>query len=275
MSRSSFSKYPVTAFFILTFVISWGAILLIFGKEGIPATKELQEQIGMVILLGPALASIILILIFDGGKGLRDLGSRLVKWRVSAKWYIIALLIAPLSTVLCVLILSLFTEDYQPVFVNSDDVSGLLLLGIIGGVTIGLFEELGWTGFAIPRLLPKFNIYKTGILVGLIWGAWHFVLFWEDDSFLKTIPFLLLMARLFAWLPAYRTLMVWVYKNTQSLLVVILMHASLVASLAILDPAILGKDLLVFILIRAFVLWGIVAVIAYFRKREKRQEAGG
>ena len=60
MSKSYIHKYPVASFFILTFVISWGAILIIFGLEGLPVTKELQEKIGMVILLGPTIAGILL-----------------------------------------------------------------------------------------------------------------------------------------------------------------------------------------------------------------------
>lgn len=270
MNKSSLSKHPVLIFFILTFVISWGAILLLFGFEAIPATKEMQEKIGMAILLGPTLSGILLIMLHDGLSGIRQLGSRLVHWRANIRWYLVAVFTAPLSTLLCVLIFSLFTSAYHPPVLNSNDPSGILLLGIIGGLTIGLFEEIGWTGFAIPRLLRKLNIFKTGMLLGLIWGAWHFILFWENDSFHRTIPFLLLLARLFSWLPAYRILMVWVYEGTKSLLIIILMHASLVASLAILDPLVSGKDLLIYIVIRAAVLWSIVAVMAIFRNRAKR-----
>lgn len=272
MSKIYISRYPVITFFILTFIISWGAILIIFGSDGIPATKELQEKIGMAILLGPAIASLLLISLFNGRKGIKQLGSRLVQWRVNVKWYTLAFLLAPLSTLICVAILSFFTSEYHPAIWASNDPSELLTLGIVGGLTIGLFEEVGWTGFAIPRLINKFNIYQTGILVGLIWGAWHFILFWENDSFNKLIPFLLLLARLFAWLPAYRILMVWIYKRTQSLLVIILMHASLVASLATLDPIISGADLLIYILIRSVVLWLIIAFVAIIGNRIKQHE---
>ena len=272
MDISCISKYPVAAFFILTFIISWGAILAIFGTDGIPATTDLQEQIGMAILLGPAIASLLLIMIFDGTKGIRQLGTRLIRWRANVKWYAVALLTAPLSTLVCLLALSFFVTDHHPAIFNSSDVSSVLLLGIIGGLTVGLFEEIGWTGFAIPRLIKRFNIYATGAIVGILWGAWHFILFWENDSFVKTIPFFLLLARLFAWLPAYRIIMVWVYDHTRSLLIVVLMHASLVASLATLDPIIQGKDLLFYILIRATVLWIFVGIIAMNRKTRKRND---
>ena len=272
MRKSYISEYPVATFFALTFFISWGAILILFGQEAIPATVELQEKIGMAILLGPTITCLLLISVFEGVKGLHNLIARLFNWRANVKWYAIALLTAPLSTLLCVFTLPFFTSNYPPAILTADETSSLLLLGVVGGLTIGLMEELGWTGFAIPRLLQKFSIITTGITVGAIWGLWHFILFWEDDSFSNVHAFLLLLARLFAWLPAYRILMVWVYENSQSLLIVILMHASLVASLATLDPTINGKDLLIYILIRAVVLWTIVGIVAIIRKRTIKKE---
>ncbi len=262
------TRHPVAVFFFLTILISWGAILLIFGPGGIPATAELQQQIGMTILLGPVVAGLLLIFLTEGARGLRALGKRLARWRVGAVWYAVALLTAPLSTVVAVLLLQLFVPGHRPAILGSPDASGLLVLGIVGGLTVGLCEELGWTGFATPRMGKKHMFLYTGAIIGLVWGAWHFILFWEDDTFSGTLPFLLLLARLFSWLPAYRILMVWVHEHTRSLFVVILMHAALVASLATLDPVIGGRDLLAYIVIRAAVLWALVAVVAVAAKRK-------
>jgi hypothetical protein len=98
-----------------------------------------------------------------------------------------------------------------------------------GGLLAGFFEELGWTGFAIPRLRLRFA-------TGLLWGAWHFPLFREGDGFSGMPPLALLVVQLFAWLPAYRVLMVWVYERTGSLLVAMLMQANLSASKLMLQP---------------------------------------
>ena len=260
------NKYSVLIYFVLTFFISWGAILLLFGSDGIPATDEMKEQIGMTILLGPTIASILLLLIYDKSKGLSMLLSRLIRWRLNFRWYILALLIAPGSTLISILIFSIFSENYHPVIFTSENPTNLLLFGIIGGLTVGLFEELGWTGFAAPRLRQNFSIIKTGIIIGIVWGAWHFILFWEEDSFSINLAFFLLLARLFSWLPAYRILMVWIFERTKSLFIIILMHASLVISLATIDPIISNKELLIYILIRAVILWIIVAILAIFRK---------
>jgi len=141
-------------------------------------------------------------------------------------------------------------------------------MGIVAGLFVGLFEELGWTGFAIPRMKLKYSVLTTGLIVGLLWGAWHFLLFLEADSFSELLPFGLLLARLFSWLPAYRILMIWVYDNTESLFVVILMHASLVATLMVIDPVLSGGSLLTFIIARAVVLWVIAGLVTMARQQK-------
>ncbi|RAJ11511.1 CPBP family intramembrane glutamic endopeptidase [Arenibacter echinorum] len=259
--KSIFSKHPVLIYFALVFIISWSMVVLLFGTKGIPATGELQESIGMTILLGPSISGILLTLIYDKRKGLQIMFSKLLKWKIGLKWYFIALLTAPLTTLLGILLFSFFSENYSPNFVTSDDLFSLISLGIIGGVFVAIFEELGWTGFAIPKLKSRFGVFNTGMIVGILWGAWHFILFWEKDSFSKTLPFLLLILRLFIWLPAYRIIMVWLYDNTSSLLIIVLMHTSLVASLVIIDPTLSNTELMIYILIRAIILWAIVGSI--------------
>jgi hypothetical protein len=108
---------------------------------------------------------------------------------------------------------------------------------------------------------------ETGLIVGLLWGAWHFLVNLEADTFSGVLPFALLIARLFTWLPAYRVLMVWVYDRTESQLVVTLMHVSLVATTGILDPVISGGSLLVFLLAKAAVYWLIVAAVFFTKQR--------
>jgi hypothetical protein len=71
-----------------------------------------------------------------------------------------------------------------------------------------------------------------------------------------------LSAQLFAWMPAFRVLMVWVYDRTESLLVAMLMHASLTASTLILQPLTTGVNLLTYLLVFGAAVWVIVAVVA-------------
>ncbi|GAB4537753.1 MAG: hypothetical protein Kow0063_24930 [Anaerolineae bacterium] len=237
----SFTKgHLLPTYFALTFAISWGVILIVVGPGGVPITTDQVVALGMAMLLGPSVAGILLTGLASGRAGLREFQSRLLRWRVGARWYAVALLTAPLSTAAVLLALSLLAPEFLPAIFTSDDKAALLLMGIAGGLMVGFFEELGWTGFAIPRLRQRYGVLTTGLMVGLLWGAWHFIMFWESDSFSGALPLALLLARLFSWLPAYRVLMVWVYDRTESLLVAMLMHVSLVASLMIIEPSLAG-----------------------------------
>jgi membrane protease YdiL (CAAX protease family) len=196
-----------------------------------------------------------------GKNGFLDLGSRLIRRRVNIRWYGVALLTAPLSTMLVLLVLSLFSSGFSPAFMTADEKNILLVMWIAGGIIVAFFEELGWTGFANPWLRKRYRVFTTGLLIGVIWGAWHFLVNWESNTFSGVLPFVLLLARLFTWLPAYRILMVWLYNRTESLCSVILMHLSLVATTGIIDPVLDGEKLLVFLLVKAAVLWAVVFIV--------------
>jgi len=257
--KSLITGRPALAYFVLAFAISWGAVLIVAG--GVPVSEDQLALLGVAMLLGPSIAGLALTGLVYGRSGFRDLRTRFFKWRVNARWYAVALLTAPLSMAAVLLTLSLFSSDFVPAIVNADKKLVLLLSGIAAGLTVGIFEEIGWTGFAVPRLRERYSVlFAGGIIVGLAWGAWHFIVFWESDSFSSVIPFALLLARLFSFLPFYRVLMVWVYERTESLFVVILMHASLVASLVIIEPPLTDPDLLIYILARA-VVWGVIATV--------------
>jgi membrane protease YdiL (CAAX protease family) len=265
--KAFIKRHPLPTYFALTFTISWGAILLVVGPGGIPVAREQLWMLGLAMLLGPSAAGILLTGLTSGRAGLRGLLSRLLKWRVGARWYAVALLTAPLSTGAVLLALSLLSTEFVPAMFTSDHKATLVLAGVGAGLLVGLSEELGWTGFAVPRLRLRDGVLGTGLMVGLLWGAWHFLLFWESDSFSGAFSLALLLGRLFSWLPAYRVLMVWVYDRTGSLLVATLMHVSLVASTVIVEPPLAGEGLLTYILVRAAVLWVLAAVVAVVHRR--------
>ena len=254
-------RHSLLVYFTLTFVISWGAVLILAGPNGIPVAEDQAVVLGMALLLGPSVAGILLTGLTSGRDGFREALSHLLTWRVSARWYAVALLTAPLSAVVVLLVLSLFSPDFTPLLFISDDKASLILMGLVAGLMVGCVEELGWTGFAIPLMRLRYSVFATGLTVGLLWGAWHFIMFWESDSFSGTFPLAILLVRLFSWLPAYRILMVWVYDRTESLLVVMLMHVSLVAAMIFFDPPLTGWGLLTYLLARAAVLWAIVATV--------------
>ena len=277
--KNFIKRHPVLTYFVLTFIFTWGCMAIAVYPGGFPITEEQFETAGafvyVAMLVGPSGAAFLLIGLIDGRPGFREMFSRLIKWRVGARWYATALLTAPLLITTILYVLSFFSPDFQPAIFTSDNKPAVVLSAIAAGLAVGLFEELGWTGFAVPRLKRRFGVLKTGLIVGIVWGAWHFLPFWESDTFSAAFPLLLLLGQLFSWLPPYRLLMVWVYGRTESLLVSILMHASLMASLTALVPVELsGTILLTWILAWAVALWVIIAAVALSsRRRLSRQLA--
>ena len=267
------SQHPILFYSILTFAISWGAVLIMVGPGGFPIAADQVQLVGVAMLLGPTVAGLVSTYLTAGGAGMRGLWSRLVKWRVGLGWYAFALLTAPLATAIALAILRLSSDRFTPSILTTGDVGTLLVNGIVAGLFVGIFEELGWTGFAVPQMRRSHGVLATGLLVGLLWGAWHFILFWEADTFSAAMPFALLLARLFSWLLAYRVLMVWLYDGTQSLFVTMLMHVSLVAGTVIVEPPLLGADLLAYILVRAVLFWAMVGAVILLQRRTAASQA--
>ncbi|PKM79956.1 MAG: hypothetical protein CVU89_15955 [Firmicutes bacterium HGW-Firmicutes-14] len=195
MNISIFTKrHPLLTYFVLTFAISWGGFLMVVGGPGgFPGTKEQFETVlpiaVMVMLVGPAVAGILLNGLVYGRASLREVLSRLLKWRVGARWYAAALLIAPLLMTVVGLALSLLSTEFLPGILTVTDKAPILLSGIAAGLTTVL-EELGWTGFAVPRLRLRYGVFATGLIVGVLWGVWHFLVkIWMSGA-LGLAPFL-------------------------------------------------------------------------------------
>ena len=162
---------------------------------------------------------------------------------MGAVWYAVALLTAPLVCTAVLFALSFNSPVFVPGISTSTDKVAALLTGISVPLLVGFLEELGWTGFAIPRIRLQHGVLVTGVLAGVLWGAWHILTndLWGAGMTAGTVPLPLYMSIsavsfLMGQLPAFRVLMVWVYDRTGSLLVATLMHASLTASALVLDP---------------------------------------
>ena len=271
--KGFFKRHPVLTYFVLTFVISWGGVLILGAPRGMPTTSEQFQKLWPIVFLlfflGPSIASILLTGLVYGRTGFRELLSRLLRWRVGTRWYAVALLTAPLLVTAVLLALSLISPVFLPGILTTANKVSLILSGImIGLIGGGFLEELGWTGFAVLGLRRHYGVFTTGLIVGFLWGAWHFLpTFWGSGDSSGALSLSLLLPPCLFYvgvLPAYRVLMVWVYDRTgESLLVAMLMHASLTASsLFILAPSAKGVSLMIYYLLLAAALWVIVAAVA-------------
>jgi uncharacterized protein len=272
--KAFIKRYPLLSYFALTFTLSWSGFLIAagIGTGGFsPTPEELQTLVPYAVpamLVGPSVAGILLTGLLYGRAGLRNLFNRMTRWRVGTRWYAVALLTAPVLFMAVLLALSLTSPEFLPRILTTSDKAALLLMGIAVGLGAGVFEEIGWTGFAIPRLRLRYGVLSTGLIVGVLWGAWHFFMsFWASGvtsgelSMAVFVPTWLL-GILVGQLPAFRVLMVWAYDRTGSLLLAVLMHVSLAASTVILMPPVQGVASVILSFVPAAAMWVVVGAVA-------------
>ena len=170
------SRRPLWAYFGLVFLIAWGAVVVV-GPAGIvgattPENWQLLPVFG-AMLLGPAIAGLAVVYITGGRAGLGDLWRRQRHVRVHFHWFAIALLTAPIVMLGLLVPLSSVDTAFVPSLVATDDVVSVLAFGLVFGLFAGFLEEIGWTGFALPVLRRRYSLLVAGLLLGVIWGAWH------------------------------------------------------------------------------------------------------
>lgn len=282
-ARAFISRHSVLTYYVLTFTISWGGMLLVIGPRGIPGTPDeflpLLPTLLLAMLAGPTVSSLLLTGVIDGRPGLRDLLARCIKWRVGFRWYAVSLLMAPILFTAIPLAISLFFPEFLPGIFVTENKAALLSMGMVAGLST-LLEEIGWTGFVTPRLRSRYSIFTTGFIMGLLWGAWHLLVnFWSSGTASRELSLSPLFTSLFfsaGILPAYRVLLVWVYDRTESVFVAWLMHAVLTASDVILGPGTApGATGPIWSLVMAAALWLVVAVVVSDGRRQfSRQLAG-
>ena len=278
---TTIKRQPVLTYLALVFGIPWGAFFILVGPSGIPGTGDdigrLMPLLYTVTMVSVFMSGILLTGLVDGRAGLRDLVSRLLRWRVGVHWYAVAVLTAPILATAALVALSMASPDFLPLIYTTDDKTFVLQFGIVTGLMAGVIEEFGWTGFAIPTLRRHYGLVATGLIVGLAQGAQNALLVnWTSAGAAGSLPSVLyLPAVLFTWIPAYRVLMVSVYDRTNSLLVAILMHTSLIAFWYILTPHILaGAQLVAYYVLFAVLVYLVTAAVLRSPMRHRPGEAG-
>ena len=262
---TSIRRHPLFAFYFLTFAISWGGFLLVLGPSSLVNTDWQAERTFlsavMVMLAGPSAAGLLLTGLIDGRAGYRDLFLRLRKWRVGLGWYAFAVLPAPIVSAGV-----LFALPMASPLLTADNKAAVAFAGLGAAVTT-ILEEIGWTGFVVPRMRRRYGVPMTGLIVGVLWGLWHFL---QQVAVSGTyagdipLPVFLIPSVLaaVASLTAYRILMVWLYDRTGSLLVTTLMHGMLTASSIFwFTPVATGALFLTDVWLVAAVMWLLVGAV--------------
>lgn len=256
--KTFLQRHPIASYFALTFAVSWTGALLVAAPHLLhdqPVPKMAGILMFPAMLLGPSVVGIALTVLVDGRAALRELFSRMRRVRFPLRWY--AALLIPPALVLTILLL-------LKTFVSSVYAPNRFWIGVLFGIPAGFFEEIGWMGFAFPKMREKLPALSAAVLLGLLWGLWHVPVI----DYLGTatphghywFPSFLAFT---AAMTAMRVLIAWLYSNTKSVLLAQLMHACYTGSLVIFSPpgVTAAQEVFCYALYAA-ALWLAVALVA-------------
>lgn len=223
-------------------------------------------------ILAPSFVAVWFTARHEGRAGVRALLRRLLQWRVGLRWYVFALTYFAAIKLAAALIHRLTTGEWPrfgsvPWYV--------MVVAIVISTPVQAGEEIGWRGYALPRLAARFGLARASILLGIIWAAWHLPLFLipGTDTSAQSFPLYLLAV------PALSVTIAWLYARTNgSLLLTMLMHASVNNTTGII-PSVEQNGTNPFALSTSMMAWLTVGLLwltaAYFLARMPKAELRG
>src|SRR5215211_3019960 len=176
-------RRPLVSFFVLAYALTWLAWSPWYlSEDGIGLLPYDGESISdylntVALIVGPTLSAFIMAGVTEGREGVRRLLRRIVLWRVGIGWYLFVLVGIPAIIVLSTLVLPGALASFQ-----ASAVPSTVLLYVVAGpvfLFVGgpVFEEIGWRGFALPRLQRLYGPLVGTLILGALWGLWHLPLF--------------------------------------------------------------------------------------------------
>jgi membrane protease YdiL (CAAX protease family) len=212
----------------------------------------------ILIAIGmPSVVAIILTALINGRSGLIALFSHLGQWR-EPPVMIAAAVLVPLVVYAVAYFLQGILGGPAPVIRLS-----MLAAGLGSGLFSGPFEEFGWRGFVLPRLLKHYSPLKAALLTGIGWGVWHFFLNYIGMRQYGNWMYLISFLAGPVLLTGFSMLMTWVYTRVHgSLLVMVLFHVGITTcALFFSIPAATLVDTLRYNLVICAVIWVAVALV--------------
>jgi CAAX protease family protein len=272
---------PLLKFFSLTYAaawICWTASLAISrgGTAADPARASAAANAALALVaavvfhLGvfvPGLVALALTQRAGGRAATQALLRRVFKWRVGARWYVFAVgYIAAVK--LLVAVVHRVATGAWPRF--GQEPWYLMAATIMVSTWVQAGEEIGWRGYALPRLSARFGLAPSSVALGILWASWHLPLFFFPGSDIlgQSFPLYLLQVT------ALSVAMAWLYWRTHgSLLLTMLMHAA-VNNTKDIVPSAVPDATNSFALSTSLVAWLTVAFLwiaaAYFLFRMRK-----
>ena len=241
--RSVVQRRQLATYFGLTFAISWAIWLgLIIGS--VPIQTLMGAVLNVVAIAGPSIAALVLAAMLGRGE-LRRLLAGFSRSRLSVRWTAVALVL-PLAIMAAAVAVSVAAFG-APHPAATFSLSGVVLAEFLRVLFLGgpMQEELGWRGFALPRLQQHRNALDASILLGLVWGFWHLPLYFvlgtgQSDMLTAGTSPAFAIGGFIGWTIGLSVLFTWLFNQTGgSLIVVILFHAAV--NLAAFLPTAVGS----------------------------------
>lgn len=190
---------------------------------------------------GPTMAALLLTAVTKGRSGLLALWQRMLIWHVGLRWYLFSF---GGTAVFVLAAIGLYRLGGGAALTFNDPAQWYLIIPTFLYVLVFsvLGEEIGWRGYALPRLQIRHSPFISSLIIGVLWGLWHWPLFWMPGNFHREIPLTLFMLQSIALAIIYT----WLYNHTQgSLLIAHLFHAASNTTLGVLPvlPIDTGGDL--------------------------------
>lgn len=167
-------------FILLAYTLTWifWVPMSVISRGLIDAKVPLLLLNGLGVI-GPSLATIIMVAFSRGKYGVWNLIKKLLEWRVHFGWYIYAL---TMRLVILIVVYCLFflTSRITVNFAKIDLIKIIMLFLYYTVCALG--EEIGWRGFALPKLQEKFNPLVSSLILGVVWSCWHLPLFFTQGG---------------------------------------------------------------------------------------------
>ncbi len=225
-------RYSVAVYYILAMVLGGGIVYLVV--HGI-----LPSVLTLGAALSAAIAGLIMTAVEDGRKGLNLMLRRLLIWRVGIGYWLFAFFFLAIAVLLGSMVNPLFNGDPLSLSKMKPTVE-IVPMFIIFFIVAGLGEELGWTGFLIPRLQTHYGALTSSLIRAILWGTWHLPLLLYSRLDLPSLVdfpyagwitqkgFLVAMAAFtLMFLIPWSILLSWMFNATKgSLLLVAVLHGS-------------------------------------------------
>ncbi|MBC8485643.1 MAG: CPBP family intramembrane metalloprotease [Candidatus Cloacimonetes bacterium] len=257
-------KYKPTVYFILAFAITWinGFIIAVQSHQGV------DKNIIFLLLayMGPYIAALIMMFVFCDKDFRADFRKRIYNLRLIKKNYIpFTLFFLPITMVISILISIVFGQPSEQLrFAEEFKIfNGEVILSMIILVLVPLLEELGWRGYGVDSLASKFNLFRTSMIFGVLWGVWHLPAFFMKNSYQSSLwgQHPLFAVNFFVGIIPLAIIMNYLYyRNRRSIFLIALFHILVNYSSELFEANQISKCIFTLLL-------SVVAVIIVIRNK--------